>query len=55
MPLPWYIRDIKILVHLCYIFLEVSTDSWVFASIDADHSEFIDLEVLRPLRKCGFG
>ncbi len=53
MPLSQHIRDIKILVHLLYILLEVSTDSWVFVSIDADHAKFIDLGVLRRQRSVG--
>ena len=53
MHLSWHIRDIKIFVRLRYILLEVSTDSWVFASVDADHAKFIDLEALRRQRKCG--
>jgi hypothetical protein len=44
------IRDIKILIHLCDIFSEMSTDSGEFFSVYTDDAKLINLENIEQVR-----
>jgi hypothetical protein len=46
------VRDVKILVHLCDIFPEMSTDSGEFFSVDTDDAKLIYLGYIEQPEEC---